>query len=314
MKHEMAINKDCKTSIVRPSPDYVNKIANYLPFRAKCLNNLHSQLFPEEEKTEAQNSILSTKLEKKHIACNITEQKKVIEASGLLDVTDNTGLKNPLCKKIPSPEQTHDLLNFRAIGQEEFDKYMEYYITSKSSVAPVQRKRRLCTFNEKKVNKRKLTQLQKDIKLVQTCLHKKLLWSKVSQSPVKSVSEQFIPLPLALCDNDSIPLKGQKSFTTKVFEKRYENATPQAIRNALPLGWVPQCCILEGMFMLNTNPIGTHKTFADYAKFLFKRFIEPQWLRGSKEVHVVFGRILNNLNIREGTIVPLCNQDMFVPK
>ena len=40
--------------------------------------------------------------------------------------------------------------------------------------------------------------------------------------------------------------------------------------------------------MLNTSPIGTHKTFSDYGDFLFARFIVPQWLRGSKEVHVIF--------------------------
>lgn len=29
--HEMAINKDIKTSIIRPSPDYINRVVNYLP-------------------------------------------------------------------------------------------------------------------------------------------------------------------------------------------------------------------------------------------------------------------------------------------
>ena len=33
-------------------------------------------------------------------------------------------------------EQTHDLLKFREIGQEEFDKYIEYNITVKASVNP----------------------------------------------------------------------------------------------------------------------------------------------------------------------------------
>ena len=139
-----------------------------------------------------------------------------------------------------------------------------------------------------------MTQLQKDIKLVQKCLHKKLLWSKVSQKPVTSVSEQFIPLPLALCNNEGLSLKGQKSFASTIFEKRYEKAIPQVVLNALPSGWIPECCILEGMFMINTSPIGTHKTTCDYGDFLFVRFIVPQWLRGSKEVHIIFdnpGRI-----------------------
>ena len=49
--HEMAINKDIKTSIVRPSPEYINRVVNYLPSRAKSLQNLDSQLFSEKEKS-----------------------------------------------------------------------------------------------------------------------------------------------------------------------------------------------------------------------------------------------------------------------
>ena len=252
--HEMAINKHIKTSIVRPSPEYINRVVNYLPHRAKSLQNLDTQLFPEKEKKTSESSILTTKLPPQKIARNIQEQKKAIGALDLLATTENTGLKNPLCKRNPSPEQTHDLLKFPEIGQEEFDKYIEYNITGKASVNPTQRKRKLCTLADKKVNKRRMTQLQKDIKLVQKCLHKKLLWSKVSQKPVTSVSEQFITLPLAPCDNEGLPLKGQKSFATTIFEKRYEKAIPQVVLNALPSGWIPECCILEGMFMLNTSP------------------------------------------------------------
>ena len=46
--HEMKINKECKTSIVCPTRDYLNRVAGYIPYRAKCIANLHMQLFPEE--------------------------------------------------------------------------------------------------------------------------------------------------------------------------------------------------------------------------------------------------------------------------
>ena len=36
--HEMLINKACKMSIVRPTPDYVNRIAQYLPCRTTALD------------------------------------------------------------------------------------------------------------------------------------------------------------------------------------------------------------------------------------------------------------------------------------
>lgn len=47
--HEMLINKDCKTSIVRPLPDYINRIVHYMPYRSKSVKNLQLQLYPIEK-------------------------------------------------------------------------------------------------------------------------------------------------------------------------------------------------------------------------------------------------------------------------
>ncbi len=48
--------------------------------------------------------------------------------------------------------------------------------------------------------------------------------------------------------------------------------------------------------MINTKPLGSHKTLADYASFLFRRHAVSQFSRGTKEVHIVFdnhGRLAN---------------------
>lgn len=75
--HKIGINKDCKMSIIRPSPDYINQIANYIPYRVKCLHNLNTQLFPEEHKVNPKNiSILSPTSTAQKFATNIKEQKK----------------------------------------------------------------------------------------------------------------------------------------------------------------------------------------------------------------------------------------------
>ena len=42
--HEMMINKACKMSIIRPTPDYINRIVRYLPYRNKAIENFKSQL------------------------------------------------------------------------------------------------------------------------------------------------------------------------------------------------------------------------------------------------------------------------------
>ena len=36
---EMKINKDAKLAVIRPNKEKMQSIANYLPFRAKCINN-----------------------------------------------------------------------------------------------------------------------------------------------------------------------------------------------------------------------------------------------------------------------------------
>ena len=58
--------------------------------------------------------------------------------------------------------------------------------------------------------------------------------------------------------------------------------------NTLPESWVPGSVIVEGMFMLNTTLLGSHRTFADYAQFLAKRFLLPHFSRGCIEVHLIF--------------------------
>lgn len=79
-------------------------------------------------------------------------------------------------------------------------------------------------------------------------------WSQLTGKPIERVSEQYISLPLALANSDGSPRKGQKSYATKAIETRYKTSTPPVTLNSLPTAWVPDCCLLEGMFMLNTTP------------------------------------------------------------
>ena len=42
--HEMCINKDVKAAIAKLSDDYISKVMQYLPYRAKSLKNFQFQL------------------------------------------------------------------------------------------------------------------------------------------------------------------------------------------------------------------------------------------------------------------------------
>ena len=124
--------------------------------------------------------------------------------------------------------------------------------------------------------------------MVQKCLRKKLKWSKQTGRPIDKIHEQYVPLPLALAESNGMPIKRQKNSTTKALKARYKDASPPVFLNALPKTWVPECVMVEAMFMLNTLPLRSHNTFADYANFLRKRLSTPHFTNGAREVHLFF--------------------------
>lgn len=66
-----------------------------------------------------------------------------------------TGLWNFECKEATS-EQSHDLLNFRSIGQEAFEAYVSNKLLSLPSTPAPMRRKRLCTFSTTKVQKQRI--------------------------------------------------------------------------------------------------------------------------------------------------------------
>ena len=52
--------------------------------------------------------------------------------------------------------------------------------------------------------------------------------------------------------------------------------------------------VLEGMFIINTSPLSTHKNMCEYARFLLRRFVTPHFSNGSMEIHIVSGNALDS--------------------
>ena len=82
------------------------------------------------------------------------------------------------------------------------------------------------TFSERKDNKRRVTQLERDKKIILSAMNKKMEFSRKTKSPVDKPGEQLLELPLTISDNDGKPLKGQISAVTKVYEHRYKQSSP----------------------------------------------------------------------------------------
>ena len=133
----MKINKECKTSIVRPSKDYISRVAGYIPYGAKCLENFREQLFPEEGTisfTTSPNSILSTDARDRKYAANIEAQIKLLNSAQNVSLqSTNSEIVNLFTNKKATPQQQHDLLQVRNIGQEEYEEHVAYYILKQAS-------------------------------------------------------------------------------------------------------------------------------------------------------------------------------------
>ena len=150
----MLINRSCKTSIVKPSPDCISRVARYLPYRSRTLENLQQQLFPEEvnHKPSLITSPMSRDPEDYKHEQNILTQMELANAKSLLPLTTvNRGLINPfcICNKSATPDQPADLLEFRSIGSREFLLKAAISILRNPSVQAPTRKHRLQTFSEK---------------------------------------------------------------------------------------------------------------------------------------------------------------------
>ena len=294
--HEMTINKDCKSSIVRPLPDYINRLAHYMPYRPKAVKNLKQQVLPTTE--DRQTSVTSpfpTKPDDIKSEQNIQAQIKSLNTNHLLAVSEsNRGLINPFTQKHATASQHHDLLNFRDVGQKEFLLRIASVILKQPSVHAPNRRKRLQTFTERTIKKSRVSQLEKDRRLILSALKKKMHHSMKTGRPIDNPCEQLIEYPLAISDSNGSLLKGHKSYTTRFLSCRYKEANPRVLVSNMP--WRPECSVLDGMFLINTSPLGGHKTFVDYGKFLLTRYIMTQFSKGSNEVHVVFdnpGRLKN---------------------
>lgn len=195
-------------------------------------------------------------------------------------------LINPFTNIPATPEQMHDLLKFRQIGQAEFEDHVSYRILHTPSTDAPRRRKRLQTFSTTKTTKRKLKQIDRDRKTLQTCFKKQLVVLARGEQLPPECSSYFIPCPCALSDPDGLPHKGNKSKATDFFETRYKKFN--VIVSNFPGAWTPQSVILEGMFLIQTAPPPGISTFREYTDMLLTRFVQPHLRAGALEVHIIF--------------------------
>ena len=140
--HEMCINKDAKLAVVHPSKHRMEFLSNYMHFRSACVECVKRQIFPEREVNKQDFSHPVVNMDRKREE-NILRMVQVIKSKGMISLT---GLWNFLKEKKATPEQVHDLLNFRTIGQRAYEQFVTQNILGLPSVSAPNCKKRLTTF------------------------------------------------------------------------------------------------------------------------------------------------------------------------
>ena len=129
---------------------------------------------------------------------NITAMLDFMEECNMIpDSQEHNELVNPFTNTLATPGQMHDLLNFRQIGQTEFDNHVNYRILKTLSADVPCRHKRLQTFGSTKKVKRKLKQIEHDKKIQLTCMKKQLVMLAPGDKLPAQCGSNFIPHPCA---------------------------------------------------------------------------------------------------------------------
>ncbi|VDH93405.1 Hypothetical predicted protein [Mytilus galloprovincialis] len=285
--HEMEINLKSKNALNSFSQSSLANLTFYLPYRAKTLHNLKSELQLEREEGLYQRE--GTMSYVKNAEKTVCEYMSNLETSSLFDINCNEHLHHIFTRTETDHEQTDSLINYRKYGEEDMANYLKCFLfrTYETAGKPPSRKRRnLKTFAPIKITIHKQKKEIKDQNTVISCLRKEIAFSKHSGNAVKDL-DQFLQLPRALCDAEGIPEKGQKATAANVFKNIYSDAFLLQVPKA-PVS-SKTTVIIDGMFIINTSPLASHQTFGDYGDFLFNRWIIKYYNQyTANEVHLLF--------------------------
>lgn len=179
--HEMLVNRGIKTSLVRPSPDFLKRLAHYLPYMTKAL-----ETFPElKQKQKPIDSLISSNSNDLKFMGNVTAMMNTMETHKAFSVASQRGLLNPYTLQQATNEQSHDM------GEKEYFSRIECFILKTPSVEAPNRQQRLQTFSVKIVRTRNSHRRKRII----YAMMKKIQYSKRTDKPIEKPGEQLLELP-----------------------------------------------------------------------------------------------------------------------
>ena len=167
--HEMLINKDLKTTIVRPTKEYLDRMLYYYPVRSMLQKAVKNEVLLKVGKSHGSrvsvfdNSPNSIKKED-----NVKSMVAKIDTAESLAIPANSGQPTRCLKSISgqvaTPEQQVDLLGFWEIGKTRHENQIKFFVLRDPSTPAPRRKARLLTFASIRKQTRKTKRLDKEKK------------------------------------------------------------------------------------------------------------------------------------------------------
>ena len=274
--HESLINRDVKMALHVADPQLMDRLALYLPYRAMGQKNLRNQLFPsptpsQNQRDPRREAIINLYIDTLQDTAVTVKEPRTVNLHTLVDLQ-------------PADEvQRSDMNQFYEVGARDLEAFISTRILHTPSVQAPRRKRALRTFLPKQPRKKRINQKEKNKRIVAACLRRQVAHAKKTGEPIQKLG-QYIQYPLAIAKDDGSMYKGSKSVMTSILKKRYEDV----FVHSFPPGWSPQCVILEGMFLINSVPLASHKTFKDYALRIIHSSLLFHIDRGVAELHLIF--------------------------
>lgn len=281
--HEMLINKDVKMALSHSLPKDMNKLAGTLQQQARLIRNLEEQLGIEKihkYQRDLDISVIRSEFE------NVKLYYTALENNNMFDVAESKPLFQLFTQKQATNAQQKCLLNYRQMGEDAFVAFCHSSILGDTSVKkPVTRRFNLKTFAKEKIRQKKVTDLQKENKLITLCYKRTIAHSQETNKPISDLC-QFITVPRAICASNGLPYKGAKSVIYNYFDKRYSSQYEiiKSNFNVQP----NSCIIIEGMNIIYTSPLKHFRVFVDYANFIVMRWVSSNFRKGFKEVRILF--------------------------
>ncbi|XP_071481651.1 uncharacterized protein [Diadema antillarum] len=285
--HEMLINKDCKNSFSGHLPQHVEKTCATLEFQAKIVSNFEQQTDTQRQhlyQRDLQRSVVENEF------LNVRSYfNALFDTSIFSDTPSHSSLYHIFSKVEANPVQQRGLLCYRELGQEAYESlYKAQILQETSQKKPVMRKFKLKTFAKENVRARKISDLEKEKRMITKCYKHAMAFSLEKKRPISELG-QCVESPRAICTIDGLPYKGAKSVVYDYFGKRYTAADYKLIDNCAPFSDNSSVCvILEGMNIIHSSPLHQFKIFKEYVDFLCRRYIGFYFRRGYKEVRVLF--------------------------